>query len=64
MLFRSFSQSRDKAAVERPPIIEYVSTDSPPDVMACALIALVVAGPLVSLLRLRRRAGTELPPIE
>jgi hypothetical protein len=47
-----FSKSGDQNTIKRPPIIEYVSTSSPTDVMAYALIAVII---LPSLLRRSRR---------
>jgi hypothetical protein len=40
-----FSRAADQATVKRPPIIQYVSTGSTPDVMGCVLVAVMVAGP-------------------
>jgi hypothetical protein len=40
-----FSRAADQSAVKRPPIIEYVAVRSPVDVMACALVVVIIAGP-------------------
>jgi len=40
-----FSRAADQAIVKRPPIIQYVSAGSSPDVMGCVLVAVLVAGP-------------------
>jgi len=51
-----FARNENQGTVKRPPIIEYVSTVSPPDVMGCALIAVVVGAPLLRLFGRWRRA--------
>jgi hypothetical protein len=49
-----FSRDEDQGTVKRPPIIQYVSTTSPTDVLAVALVGFVFVPPL---LRRIRRAG-------
>jgi hypothetical protein len=51
-----FARDPDQKAVKRPPIVEYVSSPWPPDVMACALAVAVVMPPLLRRVRGRRRA--------
>jgi hypothetical protein len=51
-----FAKAADQNTVKRPPIIQYVSTGSSPDVMACAIVALIIAGPA---LRRFRIGGTK-----
>jgi hypothetical protein len=41
-----FARDADQKAVKRPPIITYVSSPWPPDVMACALVAFLALPPL------------------
>src|SRR5439155_12023641 len=48
-----FARSDDQSTVRRPPIIIYVSSSWPTDVMACALAAVLVVPPLWR--RVRRR---------
>ena len=50
-----FAKAADQATVKRPPIIEYVAADSSPDVMGCAIVALIVAGPAVRRFRRGRK---------
>jgi hypothetical protein len=45
-----FAKATDQDTVKRPPIIEYVSAESSPDVIGYALVALILASPA-----LRRR---------
>src|SRR5262245_8597824 len=40
-----FAKATDQSTVKRPPIIQYVSTGSSPDVMAFGIVALIIAGP-------------------
>lgn len=49
-----FSASDDQSILKRPPIVEYVSTSLPTDIMFCALGAFVLAPPLVRRLRRTR----------
>ena len=51
-----FRRAADQSPVKRRPIIEYVSSTWPTDVMACALAVVVVAPPLLR--RVRRRTGS------
>jgi hypothetical protein len=48
-----FSASDDQTTVKRPPIIQYVSSPLPTDLMFCALSVAVIAPPLVRRLRLK-----------
>jgi hypothetical protein len=50
-----FTASADQTTVKRPPIIQYVSSAWPSDLMFCALSIAVIAPPLVR--RLRRSSG-------
>ncbi len=50
-----FAQSGNQGTVKRPPIVEYVAADSAPDLMACALVALVLGAPLVRRSARRKR---------
>jgi hypothetical protein len=40
-----FAKASDQSTVKRPPIIQYVSAESSPDVMGYAIVALMLAGP-------------------
>jgi hypothetical protein len=51
-----FSVADDQSPVKRPPIIQYVSTDSPPDIMGCALAVAMVAWPASRLIRRGRKS--------
>jgi hypothetical protein len=50
-----FSRAEDQSEVKRPPIIEYVSTGWPTDLMVCALAGVVVVPPLVRRVRQVRK---------
>ena len=50
-----FSTAADQSTVKRPPIIHYVSTGSPPDVMAFAIAFVIVVGPGFRLARRGRK---------
>jgi hypothetical protein len=47
-----FAKADDQSTVKRPPIIQYVSAGSSPDVMACAIVALIIAGPALRRFRI------------
>jgi hypothetical protein len=49
----AFSPSRDQNGVKRPPVIQYVSSDWPPDGTAYAIAAVVVLPPLLRHVRRR-----------
>jgi hypothetical protein len=51
-----FSRDADQNTIKRPPIIQYVSSAWPTDVMVYAIAAVVVVPPL---LRKRRRAPSD-----
>lgn len=40
-----FAKAADQATVKRPPIIQYVSTETPVDLTTCVFIVAVIAGP-------------------
>jgi hypothetical protein len=46
-----FARSPEQNAIQRPPIVEYVATSWPVDIMACALCAAMVVPPLVRRVR-------------
>jgi len=50
-----FAAAADQSPVKRPPIIEYVSTSSPPDVTAFALAAVMVVWPASRVMRRGRK---------
>jgi hypothetical protein len=51
-----FARSSDQNTIQRPPIIEYVATFWPTDIMACALGVAVVVPPLLRRVRCGRQA--------
>jgi len=57
-----FAKAADQTAIKRPPIIEYVAAESSPDVMACALLAVIVAGPAIR--RYWFSGRTQTPPLQ
>lgn len=51
----NFTRAADQSAVKRPPIVEYVASDSSLDFMACAIFAVVIVPHLFRRARLRRK---------
>jgi hypothetical protein len=50
-----FARSSDQGTIKRPPIIQYVSSSLPTDIMVYAIAVAVVAPPVVGRLRRRKR---------
>jgi hypothetical protein len=50
-----FAKAADQSTVKRPPIIEYVSAESSPDVMGYAIVAVIIAGPALRRLRIAEK---------
>jgi hypothetical protein len=50
-----FSRSPDQAPVKRPPIIQYVSTPWPTDVMVYALAAVMIVPPVMRRVQCRAK---------